>query len=105
MRRLSGSPRVVELLGFFDSLDDLCLVVELCEGGDVSDVLSYLRAAGGTFSETEARHLTRQIFEAVRACHAAGVMHRDVKLENVSPSQLYVGVLSKAGGGGGLLHA
>jgi serine/threonine protein kinase len=34
-------------------------------------------------SESEARELFRQILEAVLYCHSKGIIHRDIKLENI----------------------
>jgi serine/threonine protein kinase len=37
----------------------------------------------GMFSEPEAAHLTRQVLEGVRYLHQKGIVHRDLKLENI----------------------
>jgi serine/threonine protein kinase len=37
----------------------------------------------GMFGEPEAAHLTRQVLEGVRYLHQKGIVHRDLKLENI----------------------
>jgi serine/threonine protein kinase len=54
-------------------------VIELCEGGELFDIV----AASGGLPEDQARTYFREILTAVEYCHAQGVFHRDLKLENV----------------------
>ncbi|MGW6538235.1 serine/threonine-protein kinase [Streptomyces sp. NPDC055051] len=61
------------------------IVMELVEGNSVAD-----RLAAGPLSVPEAVTLGRQVLGALRAAHAAGIQHRDVKPANV---------LLRAGGG------
>ncbi|MFI8369443.1 serine/threonine-protein kinase [Streptomyces sp. NPDC085466] len=61
------------------------IVMELVEGNSVAD-----RLAAGPLSVPEAITLGREVLGALRAAHAAGIQHRDVKPANV---------LLRAGGG------
>ncbi|MFD5712244.1 serine/threonine-protein kinase [Streptomyces pharetrae] len=54
------------------------LVMELITGGSLAD-----RLAGGTLEPREAASLGREVLGALRAAHAAGIQHRDVKPANV----------------------
>ncbi|MEV6205412.1 serine/threonine-protein kinase, partial [Streptomyces sp. NPDC051771] len=54
------------------------IVMELVEGSSVAD-----RLAAGPMSVPEAIALGRQVLGALRAAHAAGIQHRDVKPANV----------------------
>jgi calcium-dependent protein kinase len=76
---LRGHPNI---LGFHDAFDDeehIHLVVELCEGGDL---LEYMREQG-PLREDDAARAMAAVLRALSFCHARGVMHRDVKAENV----------------------
>ena len=58
---------------------DWYLVTELVEGGELFDRLVTL----GAYSEDEAACVMRDIVEALRIVHESGVIHGDVKPENV----------------------
>lgn len=65
---------IVKLYEAYERRRHIYLVMELCPNGDLSD---------RTFSEDEAAVLIRQILEAVAYMHSKGVVHRDLKLENI----------------------
>lgn len=55
------------------------LVTEYAPNGDLFDIL----ADSGALSERLAKMYFRQLLLALEACHSRGVVHRDVKLENI----------------------
>ena len=56
------------------------VITELCEGGNLSQaVRSY-----GPLPEPQAAAVCRSLADALRHCHARGIMHRDVKPENIA---------------------
>ena len=48
----------------------------------VRDLFDYITEQR-TLEEEEARGLLRRVVQAVEACHARGVLHRDIKDENI----------------------
>lgn len=54
-------------------------VLEYASGGEVFDYL----VEHGRMKEKEARQKFRQILSAVEYCHARGIVHRDLKAENL----------------------
>lgn len=55
------------------------LVIELLSGGELFDYL----VSRQRLAEREARTFARQIISAVEFCHGRGIIHRDLKLENL----------------------
>src|SRR5207237_7903129 len=87
-RRLLESvrhPHVVEVLDLVAEGDTLAIVMEFVSR---SDLRSYVHGQGGALAPGVAVDVARQILEALAAVHAAGVVHRDVKPENVLVGQV-----------------
>ena len=72
-------PNVAKVLDLVVEGDMLGIVMELVDG---QDLRHYLRARG-TLAPTEAVDLACQLLRSLAAVHAAGIIHRDVKPENV----------------------
>ena len=72
-------PNIVRLHGYYQSADTLYLVEEFCSGGTLEQ---RLKAAGGRFSAAEAAVVMRHMLRSVLCCHAHGLSHRDLKLDN-----------------------
>jgi calcium-dependent protein kinase len=53
----------------------ICIVLELCSGGDLYDRLPY--------TEREAARIVEKLLNAVVYMHSRGVVHRDLKFENI----------------------
>ncbi|OMO64230.1 hypothetical protein CCACVL1_21901 [Corchorus capsularis] len=71
------------LLRFYDAFEDdknVYIVMELCEGGDLSDRI-YER--GGSFTEEETKFIVKQMLSVVSFCHLQGIVHCDLKPENI----------------------
>lgn len=78
MSTLPDHPNVIKLRATYEDAENVHLVMELCEGGELFDRI----VARGHYSERAAAAVARTIMEVVRMCHENGVMHRDLKPEN-----------------------
>ena len=70
---------IIKLYHSLTSTNELLLIMEFADGGEL---LAYVEEKQG-LSEIEARNLFKQIVSAIAACHEQGIIHRDLKLENV----------------------
>ncbi|MGB0800906.1 MAG: protein kinase domain-containing protein, partial [Ilumatobacteraceae bacterium] len=70
---------IVRVHTLFRGPRDLALTLELIPGGDVQMMLQ----RHGALAESAACSIVRQLAMALRHVHSVGVLHRDVKLENL----------------------
>lgn len=79
LRSVSSHPNICTTFGVTMWKDRLVLVTELCDGGDILTTL----LNEGPMKEDCARALFQQITDAVWFCHQRGIVHCDIKLENI----------------------
>ncbi|GFO06252.1 hormonally upregulated neu-associated kinase, partial [Plakobranchus ocellatus] len=72
-------PNIVALLEIMETDNSYYLVTELCRGGDLMDYIS----ARKRLQEKEVLKFIRQIVSAVDYLHKLGIIHRDLKIENL----------------------
>ncbi|HEY3738884.1 MAG TPA: protein kinase [Bryobacteraceae bacterium] len=78
--KLKGCPRIIEVFDMTQTDDgQLVLVMEYMPGGDLGALLE----SEPRLSLARAISYARQIAEALKAAHALGFVHRDVKPQNV----------------------
>jgi fused-like protein len=108
LRRLDH-PHIVLLLDCFETRADIVCVTELCHG----ELLGVL-AADGALARPAAARVAAQLVSALAYLAAAGVMHRDLKPQNVLVGARGAVKLADFGfacelhggaGGGALLHS
>ena len=78
MFHLSGHPNVVTMRGHYEDKQYVHLVMEMCSGGELFDLI----VQKGHYSEQDAANLIRTMIRVVAHCHHMGVIHRDLKPEN-----------------------
>ncbi|XP_019774078.1 NUAK family SNF1-like kinase 1 isoform X2 [Sagmatias obliquidens] len=72
-------PHIISIYEVFENKDKIVIIMEYASKGELYDYISERRR----LSERETRHFFRQIVSAVHHCHKNGVVHRDLKLENI----------------------
>jgi len=81
--KICKHPNIVRLNDLFESSESFFLVLEYMGGGDLFD---YLKVRSFRISEDRAREISLQLMLAVQFMHSFGIVHRDIKLENVMVS-------------------
>lgn len=78
MQRLQGHPGMIQLLECYEDDNRVYLVTELAQGGDLQKFVE----AHGPLNEKALAVVAFEVLCVVRACHAAGILHGDVKPAN-----------------------
>ena len=77
LRKLNH-PNIVKLEEVIENESQLYFVMELCSGGSLAEHVSI-----EPFSIPVARGFFKQILNGLKYCHDCGIVHRDLKLENI----------------------
>jgi len=88
MKLLRNNPYVLTLYDVFETEEEIHLVTEFCRGGELFDAIKHKSTQRssfrrGRFSESQAARITNQILRALVELHALGIVHRDIKAENI----------------------
>ena len=70
----------VNILDFFERADSYVIVMERPDS--CKDMFDYI-SEKGSLDEKVAANFFRQVVQTVLACHSSGVIHRDIKDENI----------------------
>ncbi|KAJ3318727.1 Serine/threonine-protein kinase par-1 [Boothiomyces sp. JEL0866] len=72
-------PNIIKTYKVIDGTEDIYIIMEYCAGGELADLVKKQKM----LSEHHARKLFRQLVSAIQFTHESGVVHRDLKLENI----------------------
>ena len=79
MLKSMDHPNILRYYEFYQDEFNYYIVTEYCAGGEL---LQFLVKNKGV-DEFQAAYVMKQIFSAVAHCHAKGVVHRDLKVQNI----------------------
>mmetsp|Transcript_16369 Transcript_16369/g.27024 ORF Transcript_16369/g.27024 Transcript_16369/m.27024 type:complete len:714 (-) Transcript_16369:135-2276(-) len=77
--RLASHPFIVSMKKVFETKKNIYIVMEWLEHGDLFKTIVNQKF----FAEDAARHVIQQLCSAIRYCHLRGIVHKDIKPENI----------------------
>ena len=80
LRKVSHVPGVISFIDWYKLPEHYIIVMERIE--DTKDLFDYIKVKKRV-PEGEASQLFNQVVDIIRQCHSAGVVHRDIKDENL----------------------
>ena len=72
-------PHIIRVYEVFDIGDKVYVVMDLAPGGDLLNYIKTRKCVKEHFS----KKIFQQLLQAVKHCHRNGVLHRDLKCENI----------------------
>jgi len=79
MEQVENVVGVIKIIDFFEMPESFFIVMEKFHCQDLFDYIS----ERGALSEDKARNIFQQLLETILMCHNNGVLHRDIKDENI----------------------
>ncbi|KAL0212776.1 hypothetical protein RCL1_006402 [Eukaryota sp. TZLM3-RCL] len=75
---LLNHSNIIKLFNVIESDDFVFLILELASGGTLSDYFTTMPS-----DEATVRYYFKQIVNALEQCHSKGIVHRDLRMENL----------------------
>jgi calcium-dependent protein kinase len=79
MRMLQDHPNIVKLYEVFEEAEQYMLVMELCSGGELFDMI----ISRGHFSEKDAAEKMQRLLDFIAYAHSKNIIHRDLKVDGL----------------------
>lgn len=75
-------PHILRLLAWYEMGDSIGMVMDFCAGGELVEFVRYGRTKD-IMPERWAAAIFRQLFDAMGYCHHRGIVHKDLKTDNI----------------------
>ena len=76
-------PNIVHVYDYFEENGTTYFVMEYLDGHSLRDYVKLANANGKVFTVRSAVHVTMKVLNALKATHADGIIHRDIKPNNI----------------------
>jgi len=76
-------PHIIRLFEYYEDYENIYLIMERAAGGELHQVLQQQRGRGLHLPERWVSAVIRQCLQAIAYVHSQGIMHKDLKSENI----------------------
>eukprot|EP00442_Polarella_glacialis_P045391 CAMPEP_0115086094 /NCGR_PEP_ID=MMETSP0227-20121206/22358_1 /TAXON_ID=89957 /ORGANISM="Polarella glacialis, Strain CCMP 1383" /LENGTH=665 /DNA_ID=CAMNT_0002475441 /DNA_START=249 /DNA_END=2246 /DNA_ORIENTATION=+ len=76
-------PHIVRLYEYYEDYENIYLIMERAAGGELHQVLQEQRRKNLELPERWVATVTRQCLQAIQYVHSMGIIHKDLKSENI----------------------
>ena len=80
LSQFNGVPGIVKVYSYFEEHGTAYFAMEFVDGASLQD---YINQQGGRLSPDEAKRILYPVMDALSAVHAQGIIHRDIKPDNI----------------------
>lgn len=80
---LLDHPNILRLFEWYNDSQNVYLILDACSGGELLDLISDSAEKQWPLPEAWLERIFFQSLEAIGYCHSKGVMHKDLKFENI----------------------
>jgi len=83
LEAIQGHAHLLNFEQTFEDNDEVHIITELLEGGELYDAILDMRKQGSYFTEEDSAWMIRNILDGLSYCHdVTGIVHRDMKASN-----------------------
>jgi calcium-dependent protein kinase len=76
-------PNIISYIDMYEDLKYIYIITELCQGGDLFDLIKGQIESKGSFTESDVSKMMKTLLNAINYLHIHKIAHRDIKPENI----------------------
>jgi len=83
LEAVRGHPQLLKFERTFEDIDNVHIITELLEGGELYETIIEMSKKGAYFADDDSAWMIRNILDGLSYCHdVTGIVHRDMKASN-----------------------
>jgi len=80
---LLDHPHILRLFEYYEDAQNVHIITDVCYGGELLDIVKEHASLSKQLPEAWVARVFTQILQAIAYCHGKGVMHKDLKFDNI----------------------